>query len=155
MELCILTCWTHFLISMKKKASKWQIQCTCYFLYHQYCNIKYTSKSQFQNDVRQIPQCKSHIEMCLKVHWSCSMGNDRIARIVRLIQINHLFILSVQSLTVTQPPAVLDLFEWSSMNIHVIDHIIDPIMQVSPWNKCTFKYSVPELNNRILAGLWD
>ena len=28
--------------------------------------------------------------MCLKVHCSCSMGNDRIARIVGLIQINHL-----------------------------------------------------------------
>ena len=48
------------------------------------------------------------------------MGNERTARIMGLIHINHLFILSVRSLIVTQPPAVLDLVEWSSieMNIH-------------------------------------
>ena len=38
------------------------------------------------------------------------MWNDRIARIVGLIQINHLFILTIRSY-----PAVLDLAE---LNIH-------------------------------------
>ena len=50
------------------------------------------------------------------------MGNDCIARIVGLIQINHLFILSARSLIVTQPPAILDLVEWSSIELNTHRH---------------------------------
>ena len=52
------------LISMEKES-----KCTAIFSAHTifcisiYRVIKCTAKSQFENDVRQIPQCKSHIEI--------------------------------------------------------------------------------------------
>ena len=50
------------------------------------------------------------------------MCNDRVARTVGLIQINHLFILTVRSLIVSQPPAVLDLVKWSSIELNIHCH---------------------------------
>ena len=74
-----------FYFHEKRKQVHGKYQCTYYFLYHQYRSTKCTSKSQFQNDVRQIPQCKSNIE--INVLFS-ALGNHRIARIVELPQIH-------------------------------------------------------------------
>ena len=85
-----------FLISTKKEskytANLIDMLTLCITIHR---SIKCTSKSQFQNDVRQSHNASVKLKYCTcKSQCSCYMGNHRIVRIVGLI---HIHVASLKS----------------------------------------------------------